>query len=215
LGDNRWMAGLRNRPRSRAGELTCVTPKTMQQLPQHSLSAPGRHAFNFMADRWQQLQFGDIKFWHWIITAKGVDDTPNSPACRLLPPLTPRCPFIKSRTSPSPWPIINSAHSSGSLCMWNFHRGASSVGLIEEVALGPGAPRRGAQFQPDSVQLGSKPGTGFYFDLFATDNYHTLEPLYLVNTKEIITWKGIFIFFTQCQLCFFSGLVKVPAAFGG
>jgi len=143
LGDNRWMAGLRNRPRSRAGELTCVTPKTMQQLPQHSLSAPGRHAFNFMADRWQQLQFGDIKFWHWIITAKGVDDTPNSPACRLLPPLTPRCPFIKSRTSPSPWPIINSAHSSGSLCMWNFHRGASSVGLIEEVALGPGAPRRG------------------------------------------------------------------------
>jgi len=41
--------------------------------------------------------------------------------------------------------------------------------LIEEVALGPGAPRRGAQFQPDSVQLGSKPGTGFYFDLFATD----------------------------------------------
>lgn len=86
LGDNRRMARLRDRGWQ---ELTCVTPKTMQQLPHwalvNPLSASGRHAFNFTADRWQQLQFGDIKFWHWIITAKGVDDTPNSPLRQFGP----------------------------------------------------------------------------------------------------------------------------------
>lgn len=71
------------------GKSPRLAPKTMQQLTQLSTQSLRSHsrsallpaywaAFNFMARRYRQLQFGDIKFWHWRINVKGVDYTHNT-----------------------------------------------------------------------------------------------------------------------------------------
>lgn len=127
-----------------------------------------------MARRCQQLQFGDIKFWHWIITVKGVDEahTTHKPTyththtvCSMLCSLSHSHSLLLSRFASISAPIINSAHSSTPQRIWNLH------GRCQGGRPGADCTWRGMGWDCGLLLLllPLLSWSRFYFDLFATD----------------------------------------------